>query len=100
MAFYSYERVPRGPVPLGEYWPAPDLAFEVRSPDDRWKQIHHKVGEYLEAGVLAVVVLDPAVRTIHVFSADSPVVVLDLDDDLELTEVLPGFSVPVAKLFE
>jgi Uma2 family endonuclease len=100
VAFYSYERVPRGPVPLDGYWPAPDLVFEVRSPDDRWKEIHHKVGEFLHAGVSTVVVTDPAAQTVHVFSADRPVQSLTADGELALDDVLPGFRVPVRKLFE
>ena len=100
VAYYSYERVPRGPIPMEGYWPAPDLVFEVRSPDDRWKQIHHKIGEYLDAGVLTVVVVDPAVQTVHVFSADRPVETLHVDDDLSLEDILPGFRVAVRKLFE
>ena len=100
VAYYSFERVPRGPIPMGGYWPAPDLVFEVRSPDDRWKQIHHKIGEYLDAGVLTVVVVDPAVQTVHVFSADRPVETLHVDDDLALEDILPGFRVAVRKLFE
>ncbi len=100
VAYYSFERVPRGPIPLNGYWPAPDLVFEVRSPDDRWKEIHHKVGEYLHAGVLTVVVVDPSAQTVHVFSADRPVELLTADDELALDDVLPGFRVAVGKLFE
>src|SRR5207247_6258383 len=51
VAFYSYERVPRGPLPRGYLQVVPELVFEVRSPTDRWGQILTKVGEYLEAGV-------------------------------------------------
>ena len=100
VAYYSYARVPRGPVPLEGYWPAPDLVFEVRSPDDRWKDIHRKIGEYLDAGVLSVVVVDPAMQTVHVFSADRPTETLHVDDDLVLEDILPGFRVAVKKLFE
>jgi Uma2 family endonuclease len=99
VAYYSYQRIPRGPLPEG-YWAAPELAVEVRSDDDRWKDIHHKIGEYLDAGVLTVVVVDPAVQTVHVFSADRPVETLHVDDDLSLEDILPGFRVAVKKLFE
>ena len=37
----------------------PDLIVEVRSEDDRWGDILAKVHEYLDAGVVVVIVLDP-----------------------------------------
>ena len=47
-AFYSYARVPKGTLAKRGYLTAvPDLIVEVRSPDDRWKDILTKVAEYL-----------------------------------------------------
>src|SRR3712207_2813725 len=43
VAFYSYQRVPRGPLPRHYLRVAPELVFEVRSPSDRWSQILAKV---------------------------------------------------------
>ena len=54
VAFYSYRRVPRGPLPEKYLDVAPELVFEVRSPTDRWSAILAKVAEYLEAGVSVV----------------------------------------------
>ena len=99
VAFYNYDRVPRGPLPNG-YWPAPELAVEVRSTDDRWKTLVKKAGEYLEAGVLNVVIVEPAKQTVHVYSPDRETEILKLDDVLTLPESLPGFSVPVREIFE
>src|SRR5207248_1549779 len=70
VAFYSYERVPRGPIPPGLLSVPPDLVFEVLSPNDRWSDVHVKVAEYLHAGVQAVCVLDDSTRSVHVFCAD------------------------------
>src|SRR3954454_11353921 len=58
VAFYSYTRVPRGPLPRGYLPVPPEVVFEVRSPTDRWPPILAKVAEYLAAGVAFVVVLD------------------------------------------
>ncbi|MEK6257620.1 MAG: Uma2 family endonuclease [Planctomycetota bacterium] len=100
VAFYSYERIPRGPLPEG-YWPAaPELVVEIRSHDDRWKDILHKASEYLSAGVLTVAVADPATQRVHLFSADRETTVLNLDDELTFPDILPGFHVPVSRLFE
>lgn len=99
VAYYSYERVPRGPLPKG-YWPAPELAVEVRSTDDRWKTLVKKAGEYLEAGVLNVVIVEPEKQTIHVYAPDRETEILTIVQTLTLPESLPGFSVPVREIFE
>lgn len=100
VAFYSYQRVPRGPLPKG-YWPVtPELAIEVRSPDDRWKDVLHKVAEYLDANVLTVAVIDPVPQRVHLFSADRESTVLNADDLLTFPDILPGFEATVSRLFE
>ncbi|MBM4076138.1 MAG: Uma2 family endonuclease [Planctomycetes bacterium] len=100
VAYYSYERIPRGSLPEG-YWPStPELVFEIRSPDDRWKDIMKKVGEYLSAGVVSVAVIDPQAQQIQVFSSDREATRLNADDQLTFPDTLPGFSVPVKNIFE
>lgn len=59
VCFYSYARLPRGKIRKGYLDVVPDLVVEVRSADDRWGDILAKVHEYLDAGVVAVIVLDP-----------------------------------------
>lgn len=99
VAYYSYERVPRGPLPKG-YWPSPELAVEVRSSDDRWKTLVKKAAEYLDAGVLNVVIVEPEKQTVHVYSPDRETEILTIEQTLTLPESLPGFSVPVREIFE
>jgi Uma2 family endonuclease len=100
VAFYSYERVPRGPLPRRYLPVVPELVFEVRSPTDRWSQILAKVVEYLEAGVTLVCVLDEMTETARVYRADQPEHVFTADQELVLPEVLPDFRVPVRRFFE
>ena len=101
VAYISYERRPRGPLPRDSYIPeVPELVFEVRSPTDRWSKVIIKVGEYLEAGVKNVCVLDEQTHTARVYSADEPEQILGADDELTFPDTLPGFSVRVAQLFE
>jgi Uma2 family endonuclease len=100
VAYYSYQRIPRGPLP-DEYWPAsPELVFEVRSQGDRWKDIVVKVGEYLSAEVLTVVVIDPVSRRVHVYSADNETTILAMTDTLAFPDILAGFAVVVRQLFD
>jgi Uma2 family endonuclease len=100
VAFYSYARVPRGPLPQGYLAVAPELVFEVRSPTGRWRDIHAKVAEYLEADVLMVCVVDEQSQTAQLYHADLPPRILTLDEELTLPEVLGDFRVPVRLLFE
>jgi Uma2 family endonuclease len=94
VAFYSYDRVPRGPLPKG-YWPAPELVFEVRSPSNTWREINVKLTEYFAAGVKAVCVLDPDTSLLWVYTPDHPPRQLTTDQDLTLPEVFPDFRIPV-----
>ncbi len=101
IAFYNYAQTPKGPLPRRGYVKAPpDLVIEVRSPDDRWRAVQLKVGEYLNVGVKVVCVLDDEPPTLYLYTADQPVRILGADDELELPDVLPGFRAPVRRFFE
>jgi|SRR5579884_68520 Uma2 family endonuclease len=100
IAYYSYNRVPRGPLPQGYLHVVPELVFEVRSQTDRWSAIQAKVGEYLAAGVTVVCVLDEPTGEAHVFHADHPPRRYSSDEELTFPDVLPGFRVQVRRFFE
>lgn len=100
VAFYSYQRIPRGPLPSG-YWPAsPEVVFEIRSDSDRWNDVEQKVAEYLSANVLTVAVVDPELLQVHLYAASHPAIVLNENDVLRFPGLLPGFEVIVRQLFE
>jgi len=100
VAFYSFQRLPKGPFPKGYLGVVPELVFEVLSPSDRWREVLAKVAEYLNAGVLMVGVLDPDPKSLHLFFPDQPAKVLDADQELVLPSILPGFQIQVGKFFE
>jgi Uma2 family endonuclease len=100
LAFYSFARLPRGPLPATYPGVVPDLVVEVRSPNDRWSAVLFKVAEYLGAGVNVVCVLDDSSRSVQVFDAEHPVRTLGEGDELTLPGVLPGFRVPVRRFFD
>jgi len=100
VAYYSYERVPKGPLPPGFLPVAPELVFEVLSPNDRWSEMHAKIADYLTAGVQSVCVLDDSTRTLHAFYSDRPLQVYSAQDEFTLPEVLKDFRVRVERFFE
>ncbi|MEO7964469.1 MAG: Uma2 family endonuclease [Gemmatimonadaceae bacterium] len=79
---------------------APDLAVEVLSPGDRPGELLSKVGDWLDAGVRLVWVLDPARRQARVYRADGSVAVIAMDGELEGEEVLPRFCCALAEVFK
>jgi Uma2 family endonuclease len=100
IAFYSYARVPRGPLPRGYLPVPPDLVFEVRSPGDSWREVLAKVVEYFNSGVPVVCVLDEKTETARVYYPDEPEKVFRADEELVLPEVLRDFRVRVQRFFE
>jgi Uma2 family endonuclease len=100
VAFYSFTRVPPGPFPRGRYLDVvPELVVEVRSPGDRWRDIHTKVGEYIGAGVSVVCVADDPTERVHVFDDDGNRILAG-DDELTFPNILAGFRVAVRRFFE
>lgn len=99
VSYYSYQRVPKGQSPLGYASAAPEIVFEVVSPSNTRREITLKVGEYLNAGVNVVCVVDSQYQTINLYYSDRPSEKLQGEDLLSFSD-LPGFSLPVSKLFE
>ena len=100
VAFYSYKRIPPGPLPAGYLDVVPELVFEVRSPTDRWSRLLAKVSEYLDAGVTAVCVLDQVREALQIYRIDELPVTLQGDDELYLPDILGDFRIPVQRFFE
>lgn len=100
VSYYSYQRVPKGPLPDGLLSAAPELVFEVRSPNDRWNELHTKVAEFLNANVLAVCVLDDETRTAHLYFANREPRVLTAADEFALPDLLGDFRVLTRQFFE
>lgn len=100
VAYYSFARLPRGPLPKAYGPEVPELVVEVFSKSDRWVQVLAKVVEYLDAGVDRVLVLDDDRQSAQIYQADGETRVLGPDDTLSLPDILPGFSVVVRRFFE
>lgn len=79
---------------------APELIVEILSPGDRWTDVNDKLTEYFAIGVQIVWVADPRQQRVHVYRSLTELEVLTVDDTLTGGDVLPGFSAPVAELFE
>ncbi len=80
----------------------PDLAVEVLSPSNTRREMEIKLDEYAKAGVKLVWYVDPERKEVDVYPKANPKrkKTLTAADTLDGNAVLPGFSVPVARLFE
>jgi len=79
---------------------APDLAIEILSPSYRPGDTHAKVADYLAAGASLVWVIDPMQRTAMVYRSLLAPRRVGVDGVLEGEDVLPGFSVSVARILD
>jgi Uma2 family endonuclease len=77
----------------------PNIAVEVISPDETWREVQEKVDESIAAGTQVVWVINPQARTVHVIRPDAPIAALRVGDTLTGDPVLPGFALPLATLF-
>lgn len=101
LSFVAWDRlpdrkVPKKPVPAL----APDLAVEVVSKGNTKAEMVRKIGEYFKAGVRLVWLVFPKTRTVRVYTSPKDVKVLTEADALTGGDVLPGFELPLKKLFE
>ena len=81
---------------------SPDFVIEVLSPSNTAKEMAIKLGEYAAAGVRLVWYVDPDAKEVTVYpkGKERGKKVLGLDGVLDGGSVLPGFTLPVAKIFE
>lgn len=101
LSFISWDRLPvRGQLPTDSILRViPNLAVEVLSKGNTRREMARKLKEYFLAGVLLVWFVDARQRTVTVYTAPDQAVVLTEEDTLDGGDVLPGFKLPLRKLF-
>jgi Uma2 family endonuclease len=100
VCFVGYGKLPPGVSPDGVLEVPPDLVIEVRSPSDLWTDALAKMLDYIRIGVPVVVILDPKTESASVFRPGDRQETFEKDQTLSIPDVLPGFTVPVARFFE
>lgn len=99
VAYFSFERVPRGKEPESFSEVAPTLVVEVVGKGQGWKKMTEKAAEYLRMGADRVWVIDPQRNSLHVFTSDAPPREYGTSDTIENDPMLPGFTCRVAEIF-
>ncbi|MEQ8789048.1 MAG: Uma2 family endonuclease [Pirellulaceae bacterium] len=96
VSFVSWSKIPDGRVPQA---PIPDLAVEILSESNTSGEMLRKRRDYFTAGTRAVWQFDLNARTAEVFTSPADSIVVGESQILDGGDVLPGFSLPLAKLF-
>ena len=86
-------------VEQGSVTDMPDLAVEIKSPDDTIKQMRETADYYLANGSRLVWLVYPNLRMVEVYRPDADVEILDAEQILVGHDVLPGFALSVADVF-
>ena len=78
----------------------PDLAVEIISPSQSLAQVRRKAETYLRHGSALVWLVDPAAKTAEVWQRGTEQrEVIESDGELGGADILPGFRLPLRKIF-
>jgi Uma2 family endonuclease len=100
VSFIRWERFADRQVPREQVFPvAPDLAIEILSPANTKDEMSRKLRDYFTAGVRLVWYIDPDSRTALAYTAEDQGIEFGAAGVLSAGEVLPGFELPLERLF-
>lgn len=97
VSFIRAERLPRSP--RGYATIPPDLMVEVKSPTDRVDDLRDKIDEFLAQGTVVGILVNPEERTVEIRRLNQAPIVLQDGDVLTVSDLLPGWQVPVSALW-
>jgi len=99
-AFIAQKSLPARCTPEGYLETIPELVVEIRSKNDTAADLVQKAEDYLKAGVELVWIVDPQQRTVAIHRRVGEVQTPGEPETLTAEPVIPGFSLPLARLFE
>lgn len=77
----------------------PDLVVEIKSQSDRIGTLKQKIENFLELGAQVGILIDPDELTVTVYRASGEPIVLGNEDILTVTELFPGWELPVSEIW-
>ena len=99
VAFVAAGRIPADADTTNYLELAPDFVAETLSPSDTAVEVEEKIASWLAAGVRAALVVNPAARTVTLYRPPTAISRLTDADELDLTDVIPGFRCRVSEIF-
>ena len=101
VAVYRWERIPRdtnGEVPDVVRLP-PDVAIEIRSPDQSRSRLMRRCEWYVDHGVELALLIEPQHEMVRVFRPGAAPALLQAGDQIDFGPILPGLQLGVDDLF-
>jgi len=101
VALYLWDRIPRdsaGKV-ADDFREPPDIAVEIISPGQTSNRMVRRCLWFVENGVRAALLVDPYDESILMFRPHRAMVALHGADQIELGDILPGFTLTVEEVF-
>jgi len=100
LSFISRARIASHRRALAPILPlAPDLAIEVLSEGNTPREMARKLRDYFTSGCRLVWLVDPRTRKVDVYTSPAEPITLTEKQTLTGGDVLPGFRLPLRKLF-
>jgi len=100
VSFIRWERFLGRKLPQAAiYSVAPDLAVEILSEGSTEAEMNRKLRDYFQAGVQMIWYIEPKARTARAYTTASEWTEIGSDGSLLGGAVLPGFALPLGKLF-
>ena len=99
VAYVAAGRLPSDGIGSGWMAVAPDIIAEILSPSETTQELEGKLRDYRTAGTRLIWIVDPVQRVVSVRDGERAEYVLKEGDILDGGSVLPGFAIPVARLF-
>lgn len=100
VSFISWNKLPSRRVPTKPIASlVPDLAVEVLSKSNTRREMKMKREEYFQGGARLVWEIDPKKQSARVYTSPTQYQVIGPEDAVDGGEVLPGFVLPLKKLF-
>lgn len=101
VAYFSWDHFPGRVLPPGAVLNlTPDWAVEILSPSNTDAEMLRKRREYFKGGAMLVWQVDPATRTVEVYTAFDISTKHGEEAVLTGAPVLPGFSISIKRWFE
>jgi Uma2 family endonuclease len=102
VSFISREQTPDGRFPQDQRIADlhPDLAVEILSDANTDEEMSEKRSDYFQSGTRLVWVIDPKTRSAEIFTSPDLKQTIEPDGVLTGEPVLPGLTIPLAKVFD
>ena len=97
--FFDHHRLPLDAEIPAYAEVAPNLAVEVRSPNDSRRALHEQANMWLNVGVQMVWIVQPDSRSVDLYRSGQDAIRLSGTDSLEGLDVLPGFRCELEDVF-